>query len=384
MARPGDAARRAVSFFLGLPTTTPQGRIFLAGVVALGFLASATDRNFVLLVLGLLLAVVIVSVVASSLNLRGIRFERTLPEAVIAGEPFTVRVRLTNRRRWLPARAVVLKDALQSALTGSESRCFAEWIPAGGHVTFVYTARIRRRGAYNITNALLSTRFPFGLFEKRALARDPTRLIVYPRMEEVAGERLPGTRDAHVQIAERTVRRRSGDEFRALRDYRPGDDPRRIAWRVSARQGRLVLKEMDRENRGRVAVLLATSLNGVPMGERRSALERAVVLAASLTRHFQRERRPMLFSAPGLTREVLAGLEGMHHCLAHLATIRSDSRADGSAVLAEVGHRRLRGMDVILVSPGPVKAHHGPNGGYRLHAVSMLSRGAARFFRRAR
>ncbi|MHC4861970.1 MAG: DUF58 domain-containing protein, partial [Planctomycetota bacterium] len=344
--------------------------------------ASATNRNFVLLVLGLLLAVVLVSVVFSSLNLRKVHFRRTLPDAVIAGEPFTVRVRLSCGARWLPARGVLLKDALQTALTGTESRCFAERIPAGGHVTFVYTARIRRRGAYNITNALLSTRFPFGLFEKRALARHPNRIVVYPRMEEIAGERLPGTRDVHLALKERLVRRPSGDEFRALRDYRPGDDPRRIAWRVSARQGSLVLKEMERENRGRVAVLLATSLAGVSLAERRSSLERAVVLAASLVRHFHRERRPLLFAAPGLTREVLSGLEGFHHCLGHLATIRSDPRAGPESLLAEVGSRRLRGMDVILIAPGPVTDVGLRNGGFRLHPASVQSRETARLFRR--
>lgn len=382
MGRAGVVVSRTLNFFMGLPTTTAEGRFFLAGLVALGFLATATDRNFVLLVLGILLAVVVVSVIFSSLNVRGLSFTRTLPDAVIAGESFTVRVTVENPRRWLPARGVLLKDALQSALTGVESRCFAPVIPAGGRVTFVYTARIRRRGAYNITNALLSTRFPFGLFEKRTLARHPTRIVVYPRMAEVAGERLPGSRDVHMALRERSVRRGGGDEFRSLRDYRAGDDPRRIAWRVSARQRKLVLKEMERENRGRVAVVLSTSLTGVHPADRRLALERSVTLAASLVRHFHRERRPLLFAAPGLVVDALSGLEARHRCLEHLATIRSDARATALETLKETGFRRLRGLDVILVCPGRAREIPRFVPGFRLHPVSALAPDSGRLLRR--
>lgn len=375
-------AGRALSIFMGLPTTTLEGRFFLAGLVALGFLATATDRNYVLMVLGVLIAVVLVSVVFSSLNLRGIEFHRSLPDAVIAGEPFTVRVRITNRRRWFPARNILLKDALQSALTGQESRCYAPMIPAGGHVTFVYAARIRRRGAYNITNALLTTRFPFRLFVKRMLARHPSRIVVYPRTREVAGDRLPGSRDMHLALSERSVRRPGGDEFRSLRDYRAGDDPRRIAWRISARQQKLVLKEMERENRGRVAVVLATSLDGLPANRRRVALERSVTLAASLIRYFHRERRAFLFSAPGLTTEVFNRLETMHACLEHLATIRADSAAGPAAALKGAGARRLNGRDVILVSPTSSGGTDLNSPGFRLHLVDVLEPGAERLLRR--
>ncbi len=374
-------AGRALSYFMGLPTTTLEGRFFLAGLVALGFLATATDRNFVLLALGVLIAVVVVSVVFASLNLRHVEFRRSLPDAVIAGESFTVRVRITNGRKWFPARNVLLKDALQSALTGQESRCYASLIPAGGHVTFVYTARIRRRGAYNITNALLSTRFPFGLFVKRMLARHPSRIVVYPRTREVVGDRLPGSRDLQLALSERSVRRPGGDQFRALRDYRAGDDPRRIAWRISARQDKLVLKEMERENRGRVAVILATSLAGLPASSRRAALERSVTLAASLIRYFHRERRAFLFSAPGLTTEVFNRLESLHACLEHLATIRADAQHGPLEALRHAGGRRLRGRDAILVSPIPYQPVQGAGNGYRLHVLPALDRRTERVLR---
>ncbi|MEN8149497.1 MAG: DUF58 domain-containing protein [Planctomycetota bacterium] len=375
-------ASRAFSALMGLPTTTVEGRFFLVGLVALGFLSTATDRNFVLLVLGLLVGVLVVSVIFAGRNLAGIEFRRRLPRAVIAGETFSVHLTLRNRRRFTPIRSVLARDALQSSLTGAESRCFAPTIPAGGRVTFVYNARIRRRGAYNITNALLVTRFPFRLFEKRSLATHPSRIVVYPRMREVAGENLPGSRDRHAALRERAVRRRGGDEFRALRDYRAGDDPRRIAWRVSARQGDLVVREMERENRGRVAVVLATSLAGVPPTERRSALETAVTLAASLVRHFHRERRPLFFAAPGLTARVGSSASDLHRCLEHLATVRADAEGGPAQMIETAGPRRLSGMDVLLIAPGEIRVRSDAAPGCRIHPVSARAPETQRLFRR--
>jgi uncharacterized protein (DUF58 family) len=137
---------------------------------------------------------------------------------------------------------------------------------------------------------------------------------------------------------------------------------------------------MERENRGRVAVLLATSLVTVPPSERRTALESAVSLTASLVRHFHRERRPVTFGAPGVVRRLGSASESFHHCLEHLATIRSDPSAGPQELLEQVGDRALRGMDVILVHPGSGKPSGGS--GYRLHPVGAMSGAARRLLRR--
>ena len=39
----------------------------------------------------------------------------------------------------------------------------------------------------------------------------------------------------------------TGSELLDLRDYRPGDPPKTIAWKVTARRGRLITKEFESE-----------------------------------------------------------------------------------------------------------------------------------------
>src|SRR6185437_3301016 len=51
----------------------------------------------------------------------------------------------------------------------------------------------------------------------------------------------------------------SGSELLDLRDYMPGDPPRTIAWKVSARRDRLVTKEFESEVPVRATLFVDTS-----------------------------------------------------------------------------------------------------------------------------
>jgi hypothetical protein len=67
-----------------------------------------------------------------------------------------------------------------------------------------------------------------------------------------------------------------------LRDYLPGDPPRTIAWKVSARRGRLITKEFESEVPLRCTLFLDTS-NSVRVGPPgKNALARLVSIAAAV------------------------------------------------------------------------------------------------------
>ena len=54
--------------------------------------------------------------------------------------------------------------------------------------------------------------------------------------------------------------RGDGDELRELRDHVPGDPFKRIAWKASARRGRLLVREMEREERDVVWLVVDASV----------------------------------------------------------------------------------------------------------------------------
>jgi uncharacterized protein (DUF58 family) len=74
----------------------------------------------------------------------------------------------------------------------------------------------------------------------------------------------------------------SGSELLDLRDYLPGDPPKTIAWKVSARRDRLVTKEFESEVPIRCTLFVDTS-NSVRVGARgQNALARLVEIAAAV------------------------------------------------------------------------------------------------------
>jgi uncharacterized protein (DUF58 family) len=83
-----------------------------------------------------------------------------------------------------------------------------------------------------------------------------------------------------------------GDEMRELRDHVAGDPFKRIAWKASARRGRLLVRAMEREERDVVWLVLDASVElwaGAP-GE--SPLDHAIdELGATVARHLRRGDR---------------------------------------------------------------------------------------------
>lgn len=80
----------------------------------------------------------------------------------------------------------------------------------------------------------------------------------------------------------RSRRRGHGLEYAESRAYEPGDDVRRIDWRVTARRGQLHTKLFDEERRLHIAVAIDTSSSMHLGGITRTKLETATTLAAML------------------------------------------------------------------------------------------------------
>jgi hypothetical protein len=75
----------------------------------------------------------------------------------------------------------------------------------------------------------------------------------------------------------------SGSELLELRDYLPGDPPKRIAWKASARRDQLMTKEFESEVPVRCTLFLDAS-NSVRVGQvGKNALARLVEIAAAVT-----------------------------------------------------------------------------------------------------
>src|SRR5262249_27175192 len=137
------------------------------------------------------------------------------------------------------------------------------------------------RGRILFDQIALSTRFPFGLLTKFVTASIPQTTVVYPTLGTVRERRWQVRRWADASIDGRPLAQRGDDEFDGLREYRAGDNPRRIHWRRSARTGFLVVREMSQLGTNQVWCIIDTRIPPVDV-DAAERLEDAISCAATV------------------------------------------------------------------------------------------------------
>ena len=275
VARAGvlPAPARAVPAWKRRLTFTALGRWYVGLTIAIGFAAINTGNNLLFLVLGLLLSSIVVSGILSETSLRALRIERRLPISASVGADALVGLIARNGKPRAPSVGLTVREKGGDVA----GRGLFLVLGPGRSEEVTYHFKPARRGVHRFEQLEVSTRAPFGLFEKARPLSAPAELIVFPR--RIAPPPLEPRQLA--REGERTTGRAGhGLEMHALRDYRPGEDARSIHWRSSARAGKLIGIDREQERRRQVCVLLDHRRAIGP------ALEEAVERAAAL---FERE-----------------------------------------------------------------------------------------------
>lgn len=143
------------------------------------------------------------------------------------------------------------------------------------------------RANYQIGPLIIRVRDPFGFYlTEKKLA--PDTLSVMPRPERLREVQL---RPRHVGPWPGAIPSRVlglGTEFYSMREYVPGDDPKRINWKASARYNELIVNESEAERVTDVMIVLDTDVT--LFGQTgRELFERGVLAAASLATFLLRQ-----------------------------------------------------------------------------------------------
>lgn len=231
---------------------TREGKFFVGITLGVGFAAINTANNLLYLLLGMLLALIVVSGVMSELSLRNLTVVRRLPLRAQVGRAHLVEIEVFNHKRRVPSYAIEVEDL--RAGQPADKRCFFLKISPKSAQVAAYRRTPTRRGRDLHVGFRIATRFPFGLFEKSREVPASGELVIYPAVDPVQLPPAPAT--GRFPGADLVVARGHGEEFLGLKLMRPGEDPRDVHWRKTAAVGQMVMRERARETRPDVTLTL--------------------------------------------------------------------------------------------------------------------------------
>jgi uncharacterized protein (DUF58 family) len=208
-------------------------------------------------------------------------------------EPMEITLIVENRSP-LPIQSLSLVD-LPNYFFASDPGKFLLHLGPWGKRTLSYRLTSRDRGEYSIGPAVLRGSDPLGFFPWKKQYGEKQTLIVYPEVAPIVLPVRSGLPAGSIRVESRIFE--DVTRYRSVREYLPGDDFRRICWKVSARTGKLYSVDYLPTLYAPVLVLLNLKAEDYPARYRYHWVERAAVVAASLVVHFLALRQEVGFLA---------------------------------------------------------------------------------------
>jgi uncharacterized protein (DUF58 family) len=216
--------------------------------------------------------------------------------------------------------------------------------------------RCRQRGVFQVESVSLLVADPLRLYPRRRQEGTDARLLVFPRivpLEQIglrAGLAIGDLRGPLVVLPDpsRPV---------GVRDYRPGDSPRQIHWKASARRGSYQVKVLERTVRRDLALYLDVGgFDHSWLVYREALFERAVTAAASLANAAIEKGGSVALACGGADPIALPGNTGLvqlREILEALAVVGPSEGRPIESMLAATLWRQPAGTTIVVLTPTP-------------------------------
>ncbi len=238
----------------GLGGLTTRGRCLLVAGLVLAVCAVALGQRDLLRVAVFLVALPLAAVAIVARTRYRLACARHLdPPRVEAGRAATVRLRLDNVSR-LPSGVLLMEDVLPYVL-GGRPRFVLDRVEPQGVREVSYPVRSEVRGRFRVGPLSVRLTDPFGLCELSRSFATTDDLVVTPVVSALPAVRLGGDWSGGGEAASRSVAT-SGTDDAATREYRYGDDLRKVHWRSTARVGELMVRREEQPFQSRATLLL--------------------------------------------------------------------------------------------------------------------------------
>jgi uncharacterized protein (DUF58 family) len=315
-----SATRRRVEEWLGKRRArrlTLEGALFIGITFFIGFAAMNTGTNLLYLILSMMLSLLIISGVLSTVTLRNIEVERIVPNHIAAQEQFPIQLVVRNRKRLFASYSLRVSDHLD--MYEGIGSTFLVKVGKQDQVRTSYFCVFPRRGIYTLKYLQVSSRFPFGFFERSITFIRPREIVIYPQVLDM----MHFLETSRVDFGEHDrARKGPGTSLYGLREYQAGDSARFIHWKISAKTDKLMIREFEREEKHKVTLFLnnSSALHADPNVQEQ--FEKAIVMVASMAHHLlYNEYQVQLITASGKI-PFSTGINHLYRILRALAMIQ--------------------------------------------------------------
>jgi uncharacterized protein (DUF58 family) len=253
---------------------TRVGWLFLLLCLGIGAAALNTGNNLLYLIFGMMCSFLILSGILSNNTLNRVVIVPHFPARIFATDLLPVHIDLVNLKRRFPSFALLLSPASKDV--EAPDKAFVLKLHKGERVSVANHIRFPKRGRSKLPDYEVETDYPFGLIRKAITIPSEGDAVVYPAIVPIESWIALDHR-AHGDFLS-NWKGESSNPY-GLRKYVYGDHIRFVHWKTSAKLGRWMVKEFEREKRMKVSldVRLARTSESQPV-----FLEKALSAAASL------------------------------------------------------------------------------------------------------
>lgn len=319
------------------------GVVFVVTTLLVALGAINSQHNLLYWIFGLAVGTLLFSGILSGAVLMGVEVERLPPQRGIAGTPLRIAYRVRNRSRVVPALALHIEEWSTTKKGPSPTwpdfvptiHAFVPWVPRRGSQVVEAEITPDHRGVMSCASLRVWTTFPFGITRKSVLFRlpdevAPQEILIRPQAILATSAQLRHMASLTAR-SERTPRSGIGTGVPVtLREFVPGDSPRRIAWKRSAiriaEQRAPLVRQESRPSSGRVWIVLRSA--GDSAADEVSIRRAAGILELAADRSI-----PIGFSIPDADVLVHPNASPRHIAQVYdsLATVQIPQRRDGVA-----------------------------------------------------
>ena len=166
----------------------------------------------------------------------------------------TIQLEVENKAAWVGR--VLIKHPMPD---GFQSRPLTHLLrlPPKGKETVEFEVFPEARGEYTFTDVYWRVQGPLGLAQVQGKAKLLDTVQVYPEIHGIHRFDLARRKRQWIELGFHHTRLKGdGFDLRELREYQPGDDLRKVDWKVTARMGHPITREYEPERGQNLFLLL--------------------------------------------------------------------------------------------------------------------------------